>query len=50
MMCVCHCMCILVGRSPYRKIFLQGIAHPVVGKTFSGTGGTQGSEIRLREL
>ena len=34
MMYVCHCMCIYVGSSPYRKNSLLGIAHLVVGKYF----------------
>ena len=37
---LCHCMSTWVGSSPCRKIHLLGIAHPVVGKTFSGAEGT----------
>ena len=33
-MFVCHCMRILVGSNPCRKIQLLGIAHLVVGKHF----------------
>ena len=33
-MYVCHCMCIKVRSSPYRRIFLLGIAHPVLGPPF----------------
>ena len=37
-----------MGSSPSRKIQLLGIAHPVVGKIISGSGGTQGDETHLR--
>ena len=34
--------------SPSRKNSLLGIAHPVAGKIFSGTGGASGDEPHLR--
>ena len=37
-----------MGSSLSRKIQLLGIAHPVVGKIFSSTGGTLGDEAHLR--
>ena len=33
-----------MGSSPCRKNFLLGIAYLVLGKYFSGTGGTLGAE------
>ena len=33
-------MCTWVGSSPCRRLSLLSIAHPVVGKIFSGTGDT----------
>ena len=38
---VCHCMCIYAGSSPYRKIFLLGIVHPVVRPPFRYKGCTR---------
>ena len=43
-----HCMCTYVGSSPCRRIPLSGIDHPVVGKYFSGAGGTPGGGTHLR--
>ena len=37
-----------MGSSPSRKIQLLGIAHPVVGKTISSTGGISGDEAHPR--
>ena len=39
---VCHCMNTLVGSNLSRKISLLGIAHPVEGKTISGTEDASG--------
>ena len=36
-----------MGSNPCRKIQLLGIAHPVVGITISGVGGTMGDEAHL---
>ena len=33
-----------MGNNPCRKIQLLGAAHPVVGITYSGIGGTAGDE------
>ena len=41
---VCHCMCILGGSSPCRRIFLLGIAHPVVGPPFRYRGCKRGRD------
>ena len=37
-----------MGSSPSRKIQLLGIAHPIVGKIFSSTGGISGDETHPR--
>ena len=34
MIFVCHCLCIYEGSSPYKRIFLLGIAHTVEGLPF----------------
>ena len=34
-----------MGSNPCRKIQLLGIAHPVVGITISGVGGTTGDKV-----
>ena len=34
MLYVCHCMCIEVESNHFRRIYLLGIAHPVMGKYF----------------
>ena len=37
-----------MGSNPCRKIPLLGVAHPVEGKTISGTEGTPGGGTHLR--
>ena len=37
-----------MGSSLSRKVQLLGIAHPVMGKIFSGTGGAPGDEAHPR--
>ena len=37
-----------MGSSPSRKIQLLGIAHPVMGKIFSGAGGISGDGVHPR--